>query len=190
MTAHRSSCPQGFYCDEAVLGSLSRLVGLSALTVFRDSLTYPRPPVLQALAGSLGALSALSSLNLSGNLLGQAGAFALAPVLPLLAHSLRHLRLSDAGFGAEGIAALATPIACLTDLQALEFDGCSSVSALTPCLFQLTSLMLLSLDHSQANEVGMAALLPCLARMTVLQHLGLGECQMGNLGTSSLLPFL
>ena len=75
------------------MGSLSRLVGLSALTVFRDSLTYPRPPVLQALAGSLGALSALSSLNLSGNLLGQAGVFALAPVLPLLARSLRHLCL-------------------------------------------------------------------------------------------------
>ena len=172
------------------MGSLSRLVGLSALTVFRDSLTYPRPPVLQALAGSLGALSALSSLNLSGNLLGQAGVFALAPVLPLLARSLRHLCLSDAGFGAEGITALAATMVGLTALQALELDGCSSVSALTPCLFQLTSLTLLSLDHGQVNEVGMASLLPCLARLTALQHLGLGECQLGNVGTSSLLTSL
>ena len=181
---------QEYVCDDAILAGLSRFVGLSALTLGQGSLKLPG---LHALAGSLAALSRLSSLDLANNALGDAGAAALAPALPLLAGSLRRLCLSGNGFNAEGVAELALTMAGLTGLQALDLDGSlydGSVSALTPCLAQLTTLTLLRLGRNRIAEEGLAALVPCLARMTMLQHLGLGGCYMGDEGASPMMSSL
>ena len=144
------------------------------------------------MAGSLGSLSALSSLDLGGNLLGDAGAAALAPALPLLARSLKRLCLSDCGFGDEGVAELETALPALTALQALDLDGCleCSASKLLPCLGQLTTLTLLSLSRNRVGKEELAALVPCLARLTALQHLGLEACQLRAMGASPLLHSL
>ena len=186
-----SSLPQDFVCDEAVLAGLFRFVGLSALTLGRGSLKLPG---LQALVGCLGALSRLSSLDLADNALGDAGAAALAPALPLLAGSLRRLCLSGNGFNAEGVAELALTMTSLTALQALELNDSlsevGSVPALVPCLAQLTALTLLKLGRNRVDEAGLAALVPCLAQLTALQHLDLGTCFLGDEGTSPLLPSL
>ena len=200
--------PQGFVCDEALLASLSRLVGLSALKFSRGSLTTLSG--LHVLAGSLSALSALSSLDLSGALDAgnHTGAFALAPALPPLARSLQRLCLSGNFFRVECVAALAATMTGLTALQALDLGGTlsnGSMPALAPCLFQLTALTLLSLSrngvaeasvklhrfgHTRVDEAGLAALVPSLARLTALQHLDLGDLYLGIEGTSPLLPSL
>ena len=200
--------PQGFVCDEALLASLTRLVGLSALKFSRGSLTTLSG--LHVLAGSLSALSALSSLDLSGALDAgnHTGAFALAPALPPLARSLQRLCLSGNFFRVECVAALAATMTGLTALQALDLGGSlsnGSMPALAPCLFQLTALTLLSLSrngiaeasvklqrlgHTRVDEAGLAALVPSLARLTSLRHLDLGDLYLGIEGTSPLLPSL
>ena len=200
--------PQGFVCDEALLASLTRLVGLSALKFSRGSLTTLSG--LHVLAGSLSALSALSSLDLSGapDAGNHTGAFALAPALPPLARSLQRLCLSGNFFRVECVAALAATMTGLTALQALDLGGSlsnGSMPALAQCLFQLTALTLLSLSrngiaeasvklqrlgHTRVDEAGLAALVPSLARLTSLRHLDLGDLYLGIEGTSPLLPSL
>ena len=179
------------------MACLSRFVSLAALKISQGSLGLSG---LQALVGNLGALSALISLDLNldlgykargDNARGDVGAAVLMPALPLLAGSLRRLCLPRSGFK---VAALATVMPALTALQALDLKGLwyeDSLSALVPCLAQLTALTLLSLGNNYVDEACLAALVPCLARLTALQHLDLGGCSLGGyMGTSPLLPSL
>ena len=117
-----------------------------------------------ALAPALSLLTALTSLDLSANYFGDAGAQALAPALSSLSR-LACLQLGRNGIGEAGAAALAAPLRYLTALSSLGLNpynhfGENGVRLLIPALAHLPSLKHLVLFYERESDLMMARLLP------------------------------
>ena len=160
------------------------------------------PTGTEALSEALVRLSALTSLDLSDNALGDSGACLLLPALgrlhdPLL---MRVLRLNNTSFSAEGARAMASVLPSLTGLQELEAQNAmweGSVVSVASSIQQLTALTHFNLSFNRfifidqgsedqgseiiAQSVSAALqLLSSIARLTALQRLELASCFSGD----------
>ena len=134
---------------------------------------------VEGLAERLVPLTQLTSLNLRGNKIGDAGAASLAAFTQLTS-----LGLWNNGIGDEGAAALAA----LTQLTSLDLGenkigdaGAAALAALT----QLTSLDLGGDGFNESNAIGDEGA-ASLAALTKLTSLDLGSNRIGAAGAASL----
>ena len=150
------------------LTRLSRLAALDLSHVCTDATAFLEP---------LGALTALTALYLSHNILGRVAAGALVRALTRLSR-LAHLRLEDISMDATpGAAALAEHRSALTTLTALNLSGNylggDGVRSLAPALRRLPRLAAFVLEDNDMGATGTAALAEHLSALTTLTELGL-----------------
>ena len=134
---------------------------------------YQLKEPVEALAERLGQLTDLTSLQLWGCEIGDAGAAALAALTQLTSLHLGGNKISDAG-----AAALAT----LTQLTSLHLGGNKISDAGAAALAALTQLTSLTLRNNEISDAGAAA----LADLTQLTSLDLENNQIGDAGAASL----
>jgi Leucine-rich repeat (LRR) protein len=161
--------PKIHQLTERVEGLAERLVGLSHLT----SLNLWGNDIGDAGAASLAALTQLTSLNLAGNQIGAAGAASLAALTQLTSLDLGGNQIGDAG---------AASLAALTQLTSLDLGGNQIGDAGAASLAALTQLTSLDLTGNQIGAAGAAS----LAALTQLTSLNLGNNQIGAAGAASL----
>jgi small GTP-binding protein len=137
------------------------------------SRVYQLDEPVKALAERLAELTQLTTLNLGGNQIGDAGAAALAALTQLTT-----LNLWGNQIGAEGAAALAA----LTQLTTLNLGGNQIGDAGATALAALTQLTSLDLRGNEIGAEGAAA----LAALTQLTTLNLWGNQIGDEGAASL----
>ena len=156
---------------------------------------------VEGLAERLGALTQLTSLNLRGNKIGDAGAVSLAGLSQLTSLNLAHNKIGTAG--ATALAALtqltfldlscnwigaagATALAALTQLTSLDLSWNVIDDAGATALAALTQLTSLNLAHNQIGTAGATA----LAALTQLTSLDLRSNQIGNTGAAALAALI
>ena len=165
--------------------------------------TGDTPTGTETLSEALACLSALTSLDLSDNALGDSGACLLLPALGRLPDplSMRVLRFNHSSFSAEGAKALADVLPSLTALQELELEDAmwggsvvsiaSSIQHLTALTcFNLNSNRFISIDsnldqdqRSVINEQSVSVakqLLSSISQLASLQRLEMGGCFVGD----------
>ena len=145
-------------------------------------------------AAALSHLTALTALQLDQIYVGGAVAEALAPALRRLSR-LSALRLTECYLEEEGFAAtLASPIALLTALTALDLTesgvGDAGAEALAPALGRLSQLADLRLAQNEIGPDGAAALAPALSHLAALTLLDLSENEIRPDGAEALAPAL
>ena len=140
----------------------------------RDKLRiYQLLEPVEGLAERLGALTQLTSLNLRGNKIGDAGAASLAALTQLTS-----LNLGDNEIGDEGAASLTA----LTQLTSLDLWNNGIGAAGAACLAALTQLSYLNLGANSIGNAGAAS----LTALTQLTSLDLWNNGIGAAGAACL----
>jgi hypothetical protein len=172
------------------VAALSSLVDLRTLHVTCCKLYMPRAG---SLAPSLALMPQLTSLNLAGNFIGDAGAASLAPILARMAQ-LTSIDLSCNAIGDAGAASLAPSLARMAQLTSLDLGGngigAAGAASLAPSLARMAQLASLDLSRNDIGDAGAASLAPSLALMPQLASLYLGDNYIGDAGAASLAPSL
>jgi internalin A len=141
------------------------------------SVIYQLQEVVPELAQRLSPLTQLTSLVLSGNEIGDAGAASLAALTQLTS-----LDLTANQIGAAGAASLAA----LTKLTSLDLGDNEIGAAGAASLAALTRLTSLDLTANQIGAAGAAS----LAALTKLTSLNLGGNKIGAAGAASLAALI
>ena len=175
---------------------------LTCLSCLADlTLRCGDPGEVTVLAGPLGTLTTLTSLNLSDSGVdvdayeGPEGVECYHDA-EALALGLRHLsqlaalNLRCAFDSPGGAAALAPAVSQLTALTVLDLVSdrilADDAAALAPALSRLSRLAYLDLRSNTLGAAGAAALAPSLALLTALTSLQLGDNDVGANGAASL----
>ncbi len=176
--------------SDAIAPALAQLTGLETLRLEHDR---SPTPCTGALVRALGALSALTDLELE--VASDAAAF--APALAALPR-LRRLAVSDSD--ATALALLRPPAPALAQLRTLELGTCGirdgdAVAALAAALGRLPGLQHLVLDSDRwsanGNRLsgrGAAALAPALRALADLRSLRLESCDVHAAAAAALAP--
>lgn len=142
-----------------------------------------------ALAGSITALTALKTLDLSGNSMTDVG-------VQVLASSLDHHLQLQAAAHEEGLQAhgAESRLPCFMHLECLSFCrgsiGTKGIMALAHHLTGFVRLRQLFLGYNEVADRGAMSLALSLPHLVSLQHLGLGHTRVGDKGLEALAPSL
>lgn len=177
--------------------ALPQLVNLTSLNLGGCELDGE---AAHALAAVLPRLARLSSLKLNWNKLAVVGAREVAAVLPQLAESLTELDLGLNELGTEGAEALATALASMVKLRALNLSsnaiGDVGARAIVEALARsesVTSLTELDIGSNGLSNLGAYTVVNTLGRLVSLTSLNLCGIDMGSeacLAVAALLPLL
>jgi Ran GTPase-activating protein (RanGAP) involved in mRNA processing and transport len=174
-------------------GRLRDAAALSALVDLRTLHLNSCELRTGSLASSLARMAQLTSLDLSLNDIGDAGAASLAPSLAPMAQ-LTSLKLGYNAIGDAGAASLAPSLVRMARLTSLDLSDngiyAAGAASLAPSLAQMAQLTSLDLSDNGIGAAGAASLAPSLALMAQLTSLDLGGNDIGAAGAASLAPSL
>lgn len=147
---------------------------------------------VHALTAPLAESFGLTRLELGGNPLGEAGAFALCNALAAGPRtSLRTLGLGESDLGPEGMAALAPALRRLQHLSDLDLNAnrltARGATSLARGLRSCTSLVSLSLNFNFLGRDGAQTMAPLLASQGSLTNLDLSFNDIGVGGVTALV---
>ena len=183
---------------EDLAGSLASIVSLTELELdgYKDdeSATGFDGLGATALAPALARLTAIKTLDLEGNSVGDAGAVAL---LNALAKPCS-LKLDSSGIssvGAKSISEILRSKTCLTELHLNNSEtengfGDGGATILAASLIFLTALRKLQLQGNSICDLGATTLASALKNLTLLQLLSLNENKLGPSGVKAMASVL
>ncbi|XP_068753929.1 nucleotide-binding oligomerization domain-containing protein 2-like [Montipora capricornis] len=176
------TCSKNLYTKLAY--TFGKSLDLTEIPIYFGSRTR-----IAALSQALAVNTSLTTLKLSGNSIGDAGATSLSQALAVNT-SLTTLELYGNSIGDAGATSLSQALAVNTSLTTLELYGNSigdaGATSLSQALAVNTSLTTLKLSHNSIGDAGATSLSQALAVNTSLTTLDLSWNSIGDAGATSL----